>query len=156
MSGKIATDTVEKPTEQLTENVWVSGDPIYMIGMSTWTPGWTSCMSQPRGAYRKGVATWTLSEHTRIAVLLDTKEKTICGVTRRNMLARALVHELTSGQKVYGVLYPRATAFETPVRYVSLRPSGALKKDPRRERTCGFIDGETFPPPEGHQGAPLS
>lgn len=165
LSGKIATDTVEKPTEQLTENVWVSGDPIYMIGMSTWTPGWTSCMSQPRGAYRKGVATWTLSEHTRIAVLLDTKEKTICGVTRRNMLARALVHELTSGQKVYGVLYPRGDAHTAELEktlqgagYVSFATvRELLKKDPKKGATlkgdtpwvCGgpYIDGGTFQKP---------
>ena len=157
LSGKIATDTVEKPTEQLTDNVWVSGDPIYMIGMSTWTPGWTTCMSQPRGTYRKGVATWTLSEHTRIAVLLDTKETTICGVTRRNMLARALVHELTSGQKVYGVLYPRGDQHTADLEK-ALQGAGYVPfKDAKKGATlkgdtpwvCGgpYIDGGTFRKP---------
>lgn len=104
---KINLDRVPKklPDEDLGDNVVITGDPAYMLGMSTFTTGWTSCMSQPNGAYRKGVVTWLCLEGTRIAAFLSDKTKKFGNCERRVMRARALVHQLRDGRKVYDRIY---------------------------------------------------
>lgn len=83
----------------------ITTDPIYMLGMSTWTTGWTSCMSQPHGQYRQGVVYWMLLRGTRLACFLAEKTMVVAGVERRVMRARALVHTLRDGVMVYDRLY---------------------------------------------------
>jgi len=85
----------------------ITGDPIYMLGMSTWTNGWRSCTRQPDGQYRRGTVFFSHLRGTRIAALLDDKTQTIAGITRKNMLARALVHQLRDekGTLVYDRVY---------------------------------------------------
>lgn len=87
-------------------DVIITGDPIYMLGMSTWTTGWVSCMKQPSGSHRKGVLFWSLLRGTRLATLLSNSTMTVAGVTRRVMRARALVHTMRDGtiwgDRIYG------------------------------------------------------
>jgi hypothetical protein len=94
-----------KPTTWIEEDTVISGDPIYMLGMSTWTNGWTSCMAQPSGAYRRGVLFWTFLQGTRVAAVLSDRTKIVAGVERRVMRARALVHKLRNGVECYDRVY---------------------------------------------------
>lgn len=91
----------EKEDVWVSEDIVITGDPIYMIGMSTLTTGWTSCMRQPGGQYRKGVVFWMLLKGTRVAALLSKKTLVIGGVERRLMRARTLVHEMREDGGVF-------------------------------------------------------
>ncbi len=91
--------------EDLGDGCIVTPDPVYMLGMSTWTTGWRSCMRQPNGQFRKGVVFWCYLRGTRVAAYLSDKTMVVAGVERRVMRARALVHELRNGAKVYDRLY---------------------------------------------------
>lgn len=95
----------KKAAEDLGDSCIITPDPVYMLGMSTWTTGWRSCMRQPDGEYRKGVIFWVHMRGTRIAAFLSKDTKIIAGVERRVMRARALVHELRNGVKVYDRIY---------------------------------------------------
>lgn len=83
----------------------ITRDPVYILGMSTYTTGWTSCMRQPEGQYRKGVLTWYALAGTYIAALLSRRTVTHGGVTRRAMQARALIHRFRNGQVAYDRRY---------------------------------------------------
>lgn len=86
-------------------NCIITGDPCYMLGMSTFTTGWTSCHSQPTGVYRRGAVFWTHVRGTRVACLQSSQVGTYGGVSRRLMKARALVHKLRNGVLVYDRIY---------------------------------------------------
>ena len=74
--GKIPLDKLpSKPEEELDDNCIITGDVVYTLGMSTFTTGWTSCMSQPNGQYRKGVIFWAMLKGTRVAAFLSDKTK---------------------------------------------------------------------------------
>lgn len=83
----------------------LTGDPVYIIGCSTWTTGWTSCLSHPSGKYRKGSIFWAKSKGTEMAALLSSSVKEINGVVRRKMRARAFVHTFRDGTKAYDRIY---------------------------------------------------
>lgn len=83
----------------------ITPDPVYTLGMSTWTTGWTSCHSQPNGQYRSGAIFWTFLRGTRLAVFLSHKKMVVAGVERRQMRARALIHQLRNGVLVYDRIY---------------------------------------------------
>ncbi len=72
----------------------ITGDPIYILGMSTYTTGWVSCMRHPSGAYRRGVIFWLHLRGMRISAYLSSRTATHGGVTRRLMKARAHVYQL--------------------------------------------------------------
>ncbi len=83
----------------------ITTDPAYFLGMSTFTSGWTSCMRQPDGQYRKGVWFWLALPGTSIAAYRSAKTGLHGGIERRVMRARALVHILRDGTRVYDRLY---------------------------------------------------
>lgn len=83
----------------------ITSDPVYILGCSTWTTGWTSCLAHPNGTHRKGSFWWCTAPGTRMAMLLSKKEKEIASVTRRVMRARAFVHTLRDGGIVYDRIY---------------------------------------------------
>jgi hypothetical protein len=83
----------------------ITGDPIYMIGCSTWTTGWRSCLSHPSGQHRKGSVFWSKFPGTRMAALLSNKEKNIAGITKKVMRARAFVHTMRDGTLAYDRIY---------------------------------------------------
>lgn len=93
------------PDEDLGKDCIVTGDPVYHLGMSTFTTGWVSCMRQPTGQYRRGTIFWMHLRGTRIAAYLSNKTAVFGGVERRQMKARCLVHTLRNGVKCYDKLY---------------------------------------------------
>lgn len=92
-------------TEIIDEDTIITGDPVYMLGMSTFTTGWTSCHAQPNGAYRRGAIFWTHLRGTRIGCLLSNKSDIRGGVERRLMKARALIHTMRDGKVYYDRVY---------------------------------------------------
>lgn len=101
-----------KETEKLTDSVVVSGDPIQILGLSNFTQNWTSCMSHPCGGYHEGAPFWVLLEGTRIAGSMVPSSKPgefktirVGAFTRPVFNARALVHTLENGDKVYDRVY---------------------------------------------------
>lgn len=112
--GKVELDKIpEKEDVDLGDNCIITGDIPYTLGMSTYTSGWTSCLSQPSGHYRKTVLFWLYLRGTRVAAYLSKKTVSFAGVERREMRARALVHTLRNGIMVYDRLYgsPEDTIF---------------------------------------------
>jgi hypothetical protein len=93
------------PDEDLGGGCVVTGDPVYMLGMSNWTTGWRTCMTHPGGKYRKSVYFWVFLRGTRLAALLSDNTTIFAGVERRRMRARALVHTLRNGVRVYDRIY---------------------------------------------------
>lgn len=93
------------PDADLGGNCAITNDPITMLGMSTWTSGWRSCMAHPSGQYRRGVWVWAGLPGTAIAGKLSNHDMTVAGVTRPRMAARALVHQLRDGRKVFDRFY---------------------------------------------------
>ena len=83
----------------------ITRDPAYILGMSTYTTGWTSCMAQPSGRYRKSVRFWCQLPGTSVAALLSDRTMTHAGVTRRVMRARCLLHRMRDGSTAYDCLY---------------------------------------------------
>lgn len=94
----------KKETVMLDNDCVISGDPIDMMGMSTFTTGWTSCMGKS-GSYKKGVGFWIALKGTRCAYQMSKKVISFGKVTKRAMISRALVHELRNGVLVYDKVY---------------------------------------------------
>ena len=87
----------------------VTADLIMMLGMSTITDGWKSCVAHPSGQYRHSVWVWAALGGTSIAANLSNRDVTFGNVTRKRMAARCLVHQLRDGRLVYDRLYPDGT-----------------------------------------------
>ncbi|MCL6557263.1 MAG: reverse transcriptase family protein [Firmicutes bacterium] len=103
LAGAVAEKVI--PEQDLGDNCYITNDPAYFMGMSTFTTGWTSCMKQNGGEYRKGVMAWLALPGTSVAVFLSSNTMTVHGVTRRKMRARCLVHKLEDGRMAYDKLY---------------------------------------------------
>jgi hypothetical protein len=96
--------------ERLGENMEITNDPAYFYGMSAFTPGWTSCMSvHSTHNYRRGVAFFQRLPGCSLAILTGQKKKVLAGVERPEMIARCLVFQLRSGEKMYGKFYGHET-----------------------------------------------
>lgn len=103
--GKIkAGDIPMKKEEFLEDNLLITGDPAYMLGMSTFTNGWVSCMKFG-GSYFFGVKFWLYLKGARVVTLLSEKELIISGVTRKTMKARALLFNFRDGSVGHGRIY---------------------------------------------------
>lgn len=83
----------------------ITHDPGYMLGMSTYTTGWTSCMAQPGGGYSRSTVLWFNNPGTSVAALLSNTTKSFAGVERRVMRARTLVHAFEDGTFGYDRVY---------------------------------------------------
>jgi hypothetical protein len=118
----------------LGDDCCITNDPVYFLGMSTFTTGWRSCLSQPGGQYRRCVVAWLALPGTSLAVCLSRDEVEIGGVRRRAMRARCLVHALRDGTLVYDRLYGnpqdvdllRRRLEEAGFVHVSRAPAGEL------------------------------
>lgn len=86
-------------------DLFVTGDPAYILGMSTYTNGWTSCLRQPDGQYRGTVLYWLYLSGARVAMIRSEKTISFAGVCRRKMRARALLYTLRDGTMVYDKIY---------------------------------------------------
>ena len=99
-------DIPERKSEKISNCIIISADPAMYLGMSSFTNGWTSCMNQKNGEFRKTVVSWLLLEGTRVAYLYKENDTvTFHGVERHKMHARCLVHTLKSGMVVYDKIY---------------------------------------------------
>ena len=94
---------------ELGENCFITNDPVYYYGMSSFTNGWTSCMSLV-DCRTKGLYFWLTHSGVSLAVELHaTKTVTIEGITRPALVSRCLVYHLENGKKVFGRMYPSTT-----------------------------------------------
>lgn len=127
-----------RETVTLGNNVTISADPAMYLGMSTFTSGWTSCMSQPSGQFRKGVLSWLYLRGTRVAYIAKPGDNTtIHGITRPKMRARCLVHQLRdeAGTLVYDRIYgndPAVTELRNELEaagVISIADAGRTKRD---------------------------
>lgn len=131
-------DVPHRETENLGGGVVISGDPCVFLGMSTFTAGWTSCMRQPNGQYRKGVKFWVQLAGTRVAYLAKPGDmRTYHGVERPRMQARCLVHTLRNGTLAFDRLYGNDNAVR--VLESSLRSRGAISVHEARRTMLGEI-----------------
>lgn len=129
-------DVPNRVTEDLGGGVVISGDPCLFLGMSTFTTGWTSCMRQPHGQYRKGVKFWVQLAGTRVAYIAKPGDMIAYhGVERPRMQARCLVHTLRNGTLVFDRLYGNEGAMKALVS--SLRSRGAISIAEARRTMMG-------------------
>lgn len=110
------------PDQDLGDGCIITNDPVYVLGMSTITSGWTSCMRHPGGQYRRGVWVWVGMDGTSIAAKLSARTDDHGGVVRRRMAARVLVHQLRDGRRIYDRPYGGDEAIEELVAH--LRAAG--------------------------------
>jgi len=95
--------------EIIDEDTIITGDPVYMLGMSTITDGWKSCMGfKNRGYNRQLVYPLVHLEGVKIAAILGKEYVSYGGVMRRPMLARCLVFTLEDNQRVYRSFYGKS------------------------------------------------
>jgi hypothetical protein len=107
-----------KLTEQLSDDVIISGDPVQILGLSNWATNWRSCMRHPEGQYHRHAPFWVYLKGTRIAGLLSGSTMTVEGFTRPTFRARCLIHEMSDGKFYYDRIYG-----ESPSAQVKLQES---------------------------------
>lgn len=93
------------PEKDLGGQCFITNDPAYFMGMSTYTNGWSSCMRQPNGEHHQGVIAWLLLPGASLAVFLAEKKKAFAGVARKVMRARCLVYHMENGALAYDKIY---------------------------------------------------
>lgn len=120
-------------------NFIITRDPVYILGMSTYTTGWRSCMAQPDGRFRQGVATWYALAGTSVAALLSTSTVTYGGVTRRAMQARALVHHFRNGQIAYDRIYGDSNSCYTLMQWFEAKGIAPIAAVPSGSRVVGNV-----------------
>lgn len=109
ISAKHIPKFVNKPTERY-GNVVISGDPVYMLGMSMFTKVFSSCMAHPTGSNRRTTIALAKVKGVRVAFYEGNRDVTHGGVTRKEMLARVLVYEMEDGKHVYSTFYGAESA----------------------------------------------
>ena len=130
----------------LSEGVVVTPDAALIMGMSTFTTGWVSCMRQPGGQYRRGVMFWVAAPNTFLAYLPSQHTMTIAGVERPRMKARCLVHILKNGAKIYDRFYGNPE--DIPILKRALEAAGyEPAAQHSRQRVLGRILFPTLPLP---------
>lgn len=118
-------DVPKKKEVRVSEDCLITGDPIYMIGLSNWSTSWSSCMSHPDPAKwlgtrkssfnvsRHGVYFWNALEGARVAILESSKTYSVCKVERKLARARTLVFESESGYLFYSKVYSESEGART-------------------------------------------
>lgn len=130
----------------LTDGVIVTADAALIMGMSTFTTGWVSCMRQPGGQYRRGVVFWAAAPSSFLAYVPSGHAMTIAGVERPRMKTRCLVHILANGAKIYDRLYGNPE--DIPVLKRALETAGYEPAAQHRgQRVLGRILFPTLPLP---------
>ena len=134
----------EKQTEWIDSDTVITGDAVYMLGMSTLTTGWVSCMAHPGGSHRRGSVFWALFPGTSLAALLSKKETEICGVKRRNMRARALIHTLRDGKRYYDRFYGNQEDIKLLKSSLEARDIKSIKTAPYGTKLVGNLPKRLF------------
>lgn len=103
---RIPTVVLPKCEDVLREDLIITPDPAYILGPSQWGTSWTSCMRHraPVQRFHEGTVLWLCLRGTRMAALLSPRTR-LDGVTRRQIRARCLVHELRDGRQCYDRIY---------------------------------------------------
>lgn len=89
-------------------NVFLTRDPAYILGCSTYTEGWTSClrMAPSKGQYAHTVPSYLYLRGAYIAALVSAdKTATYSGIERPLMLARCWVFWTREGYWGYSRIY---------------------------------------------------
>ena len=102
--------------EILENNCLITGDIPYTLGASTFTSGWTSCLRQSGGQYRRTTLLFCYLRGTKIAMLQSDNSKVFGGVERKNMKARCWVHTLRNGVRIYDRFYGDVDSIATLVK----------------------------------------
>lgn len=95
---------VKEDTDLGDKNI-ISGDLVYLLGISNFTTNWKSCMHHPSGCNHKKVNSWAYLRGTRVAMLLSEEKMKVCSFERNKMKARTLVHRLRNGVEYYDRVY---------------------------------------------------
>lgn len=117
----------------------ITRDPAYILGMSTYTTGWSSCMRQPGGQYRRGVKLWLGLAGTSIAALLSERTATHAGVERRVMRARCLLHHFRDGSMAYDRVYGDVQSIQQLQEWLEARGCVPVSKIPSGTRVIGNV-----------------
>lgn len=95
----------QKEDTDLSDNVRISGDLIYLLGISNFTTNWKSCMHHPSGCNHKKVNAWAYLRGTRVGMLFSNDIMKVCSFERNKMKARTLIHRLRNGVEYYDRVY---------------------------------------------------
>lgn len=102
-----------EPDIDLGCGVIVTNDVPTKLGISNFVTSWTSCMAHPAGSNHEKVVGWAYHAGTKVAGLMSKDKKKFGEFERSCMKARALVHTLVDGRKVYNRIYGEsATAMD--------------------------------------------
>jgi hypothetical protein len=118
----------------------ITRDPAYILGMSSFTTGWTSCMAQPIGQYRLGVKLWLAHPACSIAALLSEKTSVYGGIERRNMRARAIVYRFRNDILAYDKFYGDLESIELLKEWLKSQGYVDAKTVAKGEKLVGSAD----------------
>lgn len=104
----------------------LTGDPVYIAGMSYFTNGWRSCMNLINGEYRAGLDFWVRLKGIGIAAIVNDRKRALFGIERRRMVKRVLVYALRNGTMAYGVMYPDSYNEYANLLYTHLAENGII------------------------------
>jgi hypothetical protein len=85
------------PDIHLSENVIITGDPVYILGMSNWFHKWKTCFAQPKRKWSRMPRFWVRCPKVRLGMYLTHNHKRIGKVKRRCFTTRCLIFETDSG-----------------------------------------------------------
>ena len=134
-----AVDAKVQAEQDLGSNCYITNDPAYFLGMSTYTTGWVSCMRQPSGQYAKGVIGWLALPGTSVAVFLSKKTLNLYGVERRTMRARVLVHQMTDGSRYYDRFYGNPDDIEMLRNALETQGVEPIREAKKGKTVVGYI-----------------
>ena len=91
------------------EELIISTDPVYFMGLSAYTTNWTSCndiRKRDNSRRAKDLPVLALHPGTAIAMLID-KDKYVCikGIKRHPMTSRAVLYKAENNQIYFGRIY---------------------------------------------------
>jgi hypothetical protein len=148
----------DQAEQTIGKHIHITNDPAMILGMSSFTTGWTSCMAilgRHEYAYYKGVTFWVNHPGVSLAYIDSGATMTIAGVTRPKMAARTLVYALRDGRHCYGDIYygnghridrnhPLAQALEAAGYLPATACHGALVKGRVKKGGClPYFDNAT-------------
>lgn len=90
--------------KELGTNAYITNDPVYFLGISSYGSTWKSCMALATGSFSKGVTFWQQHPGVSVGIYVSDKDKSLCGIVRKALKARALIYSI-KGNLYYGRVY---------------------------------------------------